>query len=398
MTMIMHIADIHLGARPYGFQERWQDILDRFSEIAEIAVREKPDLLVIAGDLFDKPKPDNEVLKHAVRELRRITGKGIPVIAAHGEHDTPGRRDSTVLQVLEAAVEGFKAPQPRGSSLEDVLSSQVLEVRGVTVGVYPYRKVDLERRRQIAKTLLPAFSTRLEVAPRPRVFLAHFSLDTVFPIDAVASPLDLPRVEYIALGHVHTRHIELGNPVYTYPGSLEPLNIAEARSKAARGPLLVDLSGDVASVQEIPVEVRPHMEEEAEARSPQEALHVIRRIASKALQAYGGRRPLVHIRLRIHPGVPVRSLYQEAERLRREAGLLVRLLPEKVRDERGEAVVAGERIDPLEVLVGDLKVPRGAAVLVLELKDALLSEDEDRVVEVLEKLSAYESQLERWIR
>ncbi|MEB3773495.1 MAG: DNA repair exonuclease, partial [Desulfurococcales archaeon] len=88
---IIHLADLHLGARPYGFREREEDILESFDNVVDMILEERPDIVVIAGDLFDKPRPDNQVLRRAIRGLRRVTSQGIPVVAAHGEHDTPGR-------------------------------------------------------------------------------------------------------------------------------------------------------------------------------------------------------------------------------------------------------------------------------------------------------------------
>lgn len=398
MARIIHMADIHLGARPYGFQERWSDILEAFEEAMEKSITERPDLIVIAGDLFDQPKPENAVVRHAVKVLRMATGRGIPVVAAHGEHDTPGRRDNTILQVLEAAVEGFHAPLPQGATSEaEVVRSQTLELGGVKVLVYPFRKVDLDTRKRLAAKLLPAFTRAARGMEGPKLFLGHFSLDTVFPIDAVASPSELPPVDYAALGHVHMRHIEReGSPVYAYTGVLDPLNVAEARAMHTRGPLLVDIEPGGVEVQEIPVEVRPQLEREGEARTLQEALRLIR--AAGSLAGAGGRKPLVHLKIRIHPGIPLRSLYQEASNVQRRTGVLVRVAPERV-DPGGRRVVVGrEGVSPLEVLTGDLGLPRGVAQLVLELKGALLEGDDEKVQEVLERLAGHERVLGRWVR
>ncbi len=391
MVRIIHMADIHLGARPYGFQERWTDILEAFEDAMRKAVEERPDAIVIAGD-----KPENSVVKHAVKVLRMATGRGIPVVAAHGEHDTPGRRDSTILQVLEAAVEGFHAPLPQGPrGAAGIVKGQAIRLGAVTILVYPFSKVDLETRRKLAGALLPAFSRLADSLEGPKVFLAHFSLDTVFPIDAVASPSELPPVDYVALGHVHMRHIDVDEkPPYAYTGVLDPLNIAEARARYTHGPLLVDIEGDGVEVQEIPVEVRPQLEVEGEARRLEEAVRIIRRAS---MRKTGGKPPLVHVRLRVHPGIPLRSLYQEAASVQRSTGVLVRVAPERVDPEAGKVIVGRDAVDPLELLTGDMGLPRGAASLILELKEALLEGDEDRVQEVLEKLAGYERMLGRWL-
>ena len=396
---IIHLADLHLGARPYGFREREEDILESFDNVVDMILEERPDIVVIAGDLFDKPRPDNQVLRRAIRGLRRVTSQGIPVVAAHGEHDTPGRRDNTVLQVVEAAVDGFHAPLPRGArSPGEVVESQRVRVGGVTVYVYPFSKVDLERRRTLAGKLLPAFSRAAGSEGGVRVFLGHFSLDTVFPLDSIASPGDLPRVDYAAMGHVHRRHIEYGDPVYAYPGSLEPLNVDEARLSHARGPLIVDIDPGGVRVEEVRLEVRRHLEVEAEARSPQEALNAISQAASQASRQGGPKPPLLYLKLRIPQGVPLRPLYQRAAEVTRRTGVLVKLSIERVKEGGARVIVAPETLDPVEVLAGELGVPREAARLVMELKEALLEDDQDRAVEVLDRLSRYPGILERWAR
>ncbi len=53
MTRILHTADTHLGYRQYGLEERREDFSRAFQQIIEIAISEKADALVHAGDLFD---------------------------------------------------------------------------------------------------------------------------------------------------------------------------------------------------------------------------------------------------------------------------------------------------------------------------------------------------------
>lgn len=86
-----HTADWHLGKLVQGIYmtEEQRYILDQF--IAEVK-EEKPDAVVIAGDLYDRAVPPTEavsllddVLEEIVMEL------GIPVLAIGGNHDSPSR-------------------------------------------------------------------------------------------------------------------------------------------------------------------------------------------------------------------------------------------------------------------------------------------------------------------
>jgi len=65
----LHIADLHVGKRvcEYPMLEDQRHIL---TEIGDIAVRERPDAILAAGDVYDRPVPPQE----AVTLLVRFTG------------------------------------------------------------------------------------------------------------------------------------------------------------------------------------------------------------------------------------------------------------------------------------------------------------------------------------
>lgn len=61
-------------------------------EICEIAEREKVDVVVVSGDLFDTFNPSTEAIELFYKTLKRLTAGGHrPVIAIAGNHDSPDR-------------------------------------------------------------------------------------------------------------------------------------------------------------------------------------------------------------------------------------------------------------------------------------------------------------------
>lgn len=88
---LLHTADWHLGRSLNGHRliEDQAHVLDRFVEIVG-AVR--PDLVVIAGDVYDRavPPPDAVSLLDDVL-CRIVLGLGVPVLAIAGNHDGPER-------------------------------------------------------------------------------------------------------------------------------------------------------------------------------------------------------------------------------------------------------------------------------------------------------------------
>ena len=90
---LLHLADIHLGAgfRSFGrlASERRDAQMAAFRGLIEVAKGQKVDAVLIAGDLFDSPRPPKETLAVAREALRRIAADGAPVILVPGNHD-PG--------------------------------------------------------------------------------------------------------------------------------------------------------------------------------------------------------------------------------------------------------------------------------------------------------------------
>ena len=91
---IAHIADIHLGYKslPYictdafmlKINKRENDIYESFRGVICEILLHNPDVLVIAGDLFDSRHPSNLAIKVAVSVLKDIE---IPILLIPGNHD-----------------------------------------------------------------------------------------------------------------------------------------------------------------------------------------------------------------------------------------------------------------------------------------------------------------------
>lgn len=88
---ILHTSDWHLGKRLEDFP-RLEEQQAVMHEICEIAEREKVDVVVVSGDLFDTFNPSTEAIELFYKTLKRLTAGGHrPVIAIAGNHDSPDR-------------------------------------------------------------------------------------------------------------------------------------------------------------------------------------------------------------------------------------------------------------------------------------------------------------------
>lgn len=85
---ILHTADWHVGKR-IGRHDRMADHAAVLDEVVEIAAREKVDLTIVSGDLFDRAFPPVEALKLVMDTLRRLATPERPVVVIAGNHDSP---------------------------------------------------------------------------------------------------------------------------------------------------------------------------------------------------------------------------------------------------------------------------------------------------------------------
>lgn len=87
---ILHTADWHVGKR-LGRYDRMGEHADVLAEVAEIADAEAADLVVVAGDLFDRSHAPVEALRLVLDALDRLArgARPRPVVAIAGNHDSP---------------------------------------------------------------------------------------------------------------------------------------------------------------------------------------------------------------------------------------------------------------------------------------------------------------------
>lgn len=199
----IHIADVHLGMQPdAGFpwsEERGESIWESFRRIIRLVGREKPDFLLIAGDLFQR--------QPLLRELKEVNDlfASIPetiVVLIAGNHDYVKRESfyrgfdwaDNMVMLLSPGPECVEVPEKKtavyGCSYD---KKEILENR--LDGVRPEGKM------------------------KYHLLLAHGG-------DARHMPWNPGRMaqagfDYIACGHIHKPGILIPGKM-AYAGALEP--------------------------------------------------------------------------------------------------------------------------------------------------------------------------------
>jgi DNA repair exonuclease SbcCD nuclease subunit len=100
MTLIAHLADLHLGYRQYNILEREGDFYEAFNEAVDLIIQEHVKIVLIAGDIFHSSRPPISALYCMKSNLEKLSSKGVKVYCVLGDHDLPrglGEHPPTVL-------------------------------------------------------------------------------------------------------------------------------------------------------------------------------------------------------------------------------------------------------------------------------------------------------------
>lgn len=91
MLKLLHLSDVHLGKafQMLGAQGAAQRkaLEDAFVRGVDLAIAQQVHAVLIAGDLFDSPRPSPALVNLAVTQLRRLDDRGIWVALVAGNHD-----------------------------------------------------------------------------------------------------------------------------------------------------------------------------------------------------------------------------------------------------------------------------------------------------------------------
>ena len=251
---ILHTSDWHVGKR-LGRHDRMDEYRQVLAEVERIADEREVDLVLVSGDIWDRPVPPMDALALGLQTLLRL-GERRPVVAVAGNHDSPD-----LFEALAPLLRPFRVfligdiKRPDAGAL---LGPPELGVPAVVAGL-PFlregRVVDFmrdtgewyrayaERIASIAARYNEALVARAGADAVP-VLMAHFMVGGV-RVDrsaprgerelhmgdayAATSQAIPPGPQYVAMGHIHAPQAVPGAPVPAeYAGSLLSLDFGEA--------------------------------------------------------------------------------------------------------------------------------------------------------------------------
>src|SRR5262249_12997576 len=93
LMRIVHTADWHVG-RVWKNIQRLDEMARVLDHLARFVERERIDLLLMAGDVFDAGSPAAEAERLVFRFFKRIGQAAIASVVIAGNHDNPSRMDA----------------------------------------------------------------------------------------------------------------------------------------------------------------------------------------------------------------------------------------------------------------------------------------------------------------
>lgn len=236
------ISDLHLGFRQYSSIEREEDFYNQLFMVRDKINEEDVDMVIIAGDLFDKPNPSPAAI-NAYREGIGDLNVDI-IIAIQGNHTMILRDNHYSIDEFfgEDEICGYYLLKDDtfttdlfSLSESDSIFSKYKDSKVVVDGI-TYRgnsKIDefLDIQKELAEKEYKDVKTRILVVHQSFKEYCGFTGEELSIKD-----LDLKPYDYVICGHIHSRCDDIiENTCFIQPGSIERMNTTEALDEMENG-------------------------------------------------------------------------------------------------------------------------------------------------------------------
>jgi len=225
---IVHCSDLHLGKRLSGTKDyvtkRYMDFFNAFATFVDKVEEIKPDVCLIAGDIFDKKEINPDILsktEYLFKRLRDNVKKDI--IAIEGNHDNSRILEESWLEYLQE--QNILKVFYYNKDFEEKNYLKIDDINFYPVG-YPGFMID---------EVLTKLSEKLNPQEK-NIVIVHTGISgstNTLPGLVSTSILDLfkDKAIYIAGGHIHSfTTYPKEKPYFFVSGSLEFSNVQNEKS------------------------------------------------------------------------------------------------------------------------------------------------------------------------
>lgn len=291
----IHAADLHLDSPFRGLAKAPDavraDLADStfaaVRRLTDMAIAEKVDFIVIAGDLFDEADRSLKAQLALLKEWERLEKEGIAVFAIHGNHDHLGGKRAKLELPRNVHIFGSESVTHKPAYRRD--GELAAFVYGMSYG-------------QRAETRNLAAAYRLESGAPYHIGLLHANVGGNPSHDAYApcsiDELAASGFDYWALGHIHKRGLLHEYPHIVYAGNIQGRN---PRETGAKGCYLVDVADRKRTeMRFVPLDTVRWVENEVSIEgvtTEQELLRRLQRTAAKIREEEEGRSIMLRFKL-----------------------------------------------------------------------------------------------------
>ena len=268
-----HISDLHIGRQLnyYSLNEIQQELL---GHVVEHMRKERPDALLISGDIYDKSIPSGEaynLFNDFLVALSQIE-PAIPVLIIAGNHDSqdrlnfasafleknkiyvevyPPRAEEEHIRKItladeEGEVDFYLLPFVKPAVVRQLFSEgECTSFDGAVHKLIQREEIDYSRRNVLlSHQFYISGGEKPETCESEQAYISVGGLDSV-DISAVE------QFDYVALGHIHGKQ-QVGRPWIRYSGTPYKYSVSEEHHNKSITVVDLGKKGEAVTIQEIP--------------------------------------------------------------------------------------------------------------------------------------------------
>ena len=259
MPRLLHLADVHLGARhrdlgDAAHQQRERQ-LAAFRRAIDVGIERRVDVALICGDLFDSNSQPRRTVEGAAAELRRLADAGIRTVLIPGTHDS-----YDFASIYRAFDLRALAGLPEDSDLVTVLAvpPAPTQVTFPDLGLRIVSRVFPTKRAPRS----PLEGIAVELAAEPAAWtvgMLHSAIripGRVETDDVIVEEAEIAAsgLDYLALGHWHSAlDGQAGGTRWAYAGAPEPVAV----DQDGAGGVVIATLADTADARSVTLERVP---------------------------------------------------------------------------------------------------------------------------------------------
>ena len=261
----VHISDLHLGKRVNGFSmvEDQRYILEKIMGVID---DERPDAVIIAGDVYDRSVPSAEAVEMLDDFLSELAERSLRVFLISGNHDSPERLAFGGRLMEESGIhispvyDGIVSPVTMEDEYGKIDIYMLPFVKPVHVRkAFPERESEINSYTDAVAAAIEAMDVKDD---RRNVLITHQFVTGASRSDSEDAPLSaggtddvdagvFAPFDYVALGHIHGPQ-SIGSDRIRYCGTPLKYSFSEAAHEKSVTVVSMGAKGDL-SLDTVPL-------------------------------------------------------------------------------------------------------------------------------------------------